>query len=220
MTTLEALRQRYRDLALITRAQDRIADRDTDEFIGMIRMAMSDGILELHEADFMLRWLEAHRAVITKWPANVIYPRLVAALADEALSPDEEAELLDLLMKSIGDPVPAGDELGATRLPLTSPPPVIKPKGAVFCFTGRMLTCSRAKCHDLVSKAGGIPHDRITRAVNYLVVGDLGTPSWIHSSHGRKIEEAMQYNQDGKAKIRIVSEQHWAESLGLVGNTP
>jgi hypothetical protein len=40
------------------------------------------------------------------------------------------------------------------------------------------------------------------------VIGEIGSRDWIHSTHGRKIEKAMDYNGRG-CRIAIVGEQHW-----------
>jgi hypothetical protein len=45
-----------------------------------------------------------------------------------------------------------------------------------------------------------------------LVIGEIGSQDWLHSTHGRKIEKAIEYNDTG-AKIAIVPEKHWYECV-------
>jgi hypothetical protein len=52
----------------------------------------------------------------------------------------------------------------------------------------------------------------ITKDLNYLVIGEVGSRDWIHSTHGRKIEKAIDYNDRG-CRIAIVTEQHWHNFL-------
>lgn len=189
-------------------------DRQISEMIGMIRMALSDGELEHHEATFLLEWLESNIECADTWPASAIYPRLAGALEDGIIDPDEEADLLSVLLKTIGKPTRHPDHgiVYATRLPITEPPPVIEFEERSFCFTGKLISGSRAWAMQQVEMLGGYPATSITKTLNYLVLGDLGSRDWIQSTHGRKIEKAMAYIQEG-TQIAIVSEERWHESL-------
>lgn len=188
----------------------RLGDRQTDELIGMVRMDLADGVLEQFEAEFLLQWLHANEHARTTWPGLVIYARLCKALEDEALDADEEAELLALLAQAIGSPNP--EEAQATRLPLTHPAPAVEFAGRRFCFTGRFYTGSRAQCMQLVIERGGDATDRLTSDVDYLVIGQNGSLDWLHSTHGRKIKAALDFNEKGR-RIAIVGEEHWAKRL-------
>jgi len=46
-----------------------------------------------------------------------------------------------------------------------------------------------------------------------LIVADMGSRDWIHSTHGRKIEKAMEVKSSGNL-IAIISEEHWVKHLG------
>lgn len=193
----------------------RLGDRQTDEFIGMVRMALADGALDVTEAQFMLRWLESNSHAMERWPAKAIYPRLSAALADGTLSPSEESELLELLVRAIGSPEAPSEPAASVsaRLPLTEPPPEIHFAGRKFCFTGRFYSGARRWCEDQVRVRGGDAYDRLTTEIDYLVIGQNGSLDWLHSTHGRKIEAAIRYNESGKANIAIVGEEQWASFL-------
>jgi hypothetical protein len=45
-----------------------------------------------------------------------------------------------------------------------------------------------------------------------VIVGEGGSRDWLHSSYGRKIQEAVDYRDKG-AMISIIPERHWALSL-------
>ena len=47
----------------------------------------------------------------------------------------------------------------------------------------------------------------------YLVIGDIGSKDWSHSSYGRKIEKAVEYRDTKDTGISIVCESHWAKFL-------
>ena len=51
---------------------------------------------------------------------------------------------------------------------------------------------------------------RITKKLNYLIIGAYATDAWIHSSYGRRIEKALRYRDKG-VPISIVSEERWGK---------
>lgn len=192
-----------------------VADRKISELIGMIRMVMNDGELEHGEADFLLQWLEANRECAGTWPASALYPRLVSALEDGVIDPEEERELLELLMKTIGrpdSPAPGVAASYATKLPITEPAPLVIFEARSFCFTGKLMSGTRPWALQQVQDRGGLAADNITKKLHYLVIGDLGSRDWAQSTHGRKIEKALAYITDG-AQLAILSEEHWFNSL-------
>ncbi|WP_316675801.1 hypothetical protein [uncultured Tolumonas sp.] len=57
----------------------------------------------------------------------------------------------------------------------------------------------------------------VTLRTNYLVIGDLVSRDWKFSAFGRKIEKAIEYRDNGKSDVAILSEQMWVESLRTHG---
>ncbi len=53
---------------------------------------------------------------------------------------------------------------------------------------------------------------RITRETDYLVIGTLASEAWVHTTHGRKIEAAVEMKAEGH-RIIIVAEEHWATAV-------
>ncbi len=47
------------------------------------------------------------------------------------------------------------------------------------------------------------------------VIGAIGSRDWIHSTHGRKIERAVELREQGTG-IYILSEEYWADSIRTV----
>ena len=195
-----------------------VIDRQIDELIGLIKGVMADGMVHQGEVEFLMRWIEVNRDVKDKWPAKAIYPRLMAALEDGNLTLEEEGEIMDILMAAVGgNTAPLiGESSNSTSLPYTAPVPEIVVEGRVFCFTGKFHSGSRNWCQSAVTVRGGQIADGITKKLHYLVIGEIGSRDWLHSTHGRKIEKAIQYNDAGGA-IAIVPERHWFESLEVSG---
>jgi len=199
------------DYALRSIHADRIVKRQIDELIGLAKGALLDGKVEQHEADGILAWLHGNVECLDTWPASVLYDRLRAMLADGVLDPEEAGELLGLLMQ-IAAPAGLGAAPAPSTLPLTAPAPEILYPGRSFCFTGVFEFGSRADCHEVVLAHGGEPAKGVTKKLNYLVIGSVGSDFWRHSSFGTKIMKAAQYCEEG-AGIAIVSEAYWVTRL-------
>lgn len=202
------------DLARIHRARSIV--KQTDELLGLIKGALLDGALNEREASGIHAWLRANPYCLEEWPGCVLFERLTAALRDGRLDADELEDLYGLMLQ-IASPV-APSSAGEIRcapstLPLSAPPFEIVYPGRSFCFTGVFEYGSRQQCHQAVSERGGLPAAGITKRLDYLVIGNIGSDFWLHSSFGTKIKKAVDYREAG-ASIVIVSEATWRETLG------
>jgi NAD-dependent DNA ligase len=191
-----------------------IADRQIDELIGIVKGVMADGMVTHGEVEFLLRWMEANRQAANLWPAKALYPRLAEVAAKGFMNLQEEGEMLELLMKTVGgNTAPQqGFASNTSKLPLTEPARPIAFDGRSFCFTGAFHAGTRDWCHGQVESRGGKSAGSITKKLDYLVIGDIGNENWAHSTHGRKIEKALEYIGTG-CGIAIVSEEHWYSHL-------
>ncbi len=190
-----------------------VLDREVDELIGICKGVLADGDVSFAEGKWVLEWLNIHRELLGTWPASAIYPRLESALRDGALSVDEERDLLEPLQHAIGINSNAIDEgSGATKLPYTDPLPAIEFAGRAFCFTGKCCSGTRDLCELQVIQRGG-QIGPVSKNLNYLVIGEIGSRDWLHSTFGLKIQKAVHYSQSG-VPLAIVGEEHWHLQLG------
>ena len=88
-----------------------------------------------------------------------------------------------------------------------------------FCFTGKMSEIKRKDAEQEVRARGGLTHKNVGPTLDYLVVGDVPSPSWLHGKFGRKIKKALDYKKMGKRKPRIVSESDFLSDLALTPPT-
>lgn len=192
----------------------RLTDRSIDELLGLCRGIIADGAVNIEEARFLTQWMEANREAANQWPANVLYGRIHAMLADGILDPAEQTELFDLLGKMTGGGVPPGQYIAnlSTSLPLTTPAPTVYFENRFFCMTGKFIYGPRQQCESAILARGGKVQGRPTTDTHYLVIGVLGSSDWIHSTYGRKIEYAIELRESGRP-IAIVSEDHWLRFL-------
>ncbi|WP_396189725.1 BRCT domain-containing protein [Flavobacterium sp.] len=188
----------------------RIITRDIDQLLAVCEFALQDGIVDQEEAESILDWLNNHTTCLDTWPASVFYDRLRECLQDGRLDSDEQKELLDLVMSISRPPTDSG--IKPTSLPVDRPAPTIYFQDKLFCFTGVFDFGSRDECIAATKERGGLPANGITKKLDYLVIGNVGSEFWKHTSFGTKIIKAMDYKENG-SNIWIISEQHWSESI-------
>lgn len=188
--------------------------RSVDELIGICRGILADGAVNQSEATFLLGWLERHREFVTTFPFSTLYPRVRDALHDGVLDLDEQRDLLEALASTVGGEAaaPNGGNSLSTELPFDDPCPTILYSASLFVVTGVFTYGNRAAVRYAIQKHGGTVRAAVSPKTDYVIVGDVGSRDWLHSSFGRKIQEAMDLRNLG-AMISIVPERHWVTSL-------
>ena len=156
--------------------------------------------------------IEQHREIADKWPVNVVYVRLTEMLKDGVLSEDEQQQLLETLRSLTGDSSLFRGPDKSTSLPLDKPAPAVEFSGKTFCLTGKFVFGSTFDCEETILEMGGEVVQMPGRETDYLVIGELCSPDWIHTTFGRGIEKGVELKQQGHP-ICILSEEHWVNSL-------
>ncbi len=192
---------------------DALQDRHVDELLGICRGIAIDDIVTEDESKNFLKWMNTHSNYMREYPFNILHRNLKEILSDNVLDNEEATELLGVLKKLIGEENKHKAIInGSSSLPLdTSLPKILIPDNS-FVFTGVFTVGTRRKCEEIVCDLGGEMHKTVKRSTNYLVIGDIGSEHWIHSSFGRKIEKAVKYREKGTG-VSIISEQHWIKFI-------
>lgn len=195
--------------------QKRLIDRGMDEFIGICKGIIFDGSVCQAEAENLLLWLKANPLVAQQFPAKQVFSTLQDMLADAVFDYDEEGIFLDLLMRVTGLPRGLDDGNNAsTQLPLCNPAPPIEFTGKVFVLTGNFGLRPRQLVVDAIQQRGGeVSLSSLRIDTHYLVIGDIGSNAWMHSTHGRKIEKAVDLRDQRKTGLAIISEAHFMSYL-------
>ncbi|RRQ20689.1 hypothetical protein D6C00_00950 [Thiohalobacter thiocyanaticus] len=143
----------------------------------------------------------------------MIVARVQQILADGVVTTDEAEDLKETLSKLIGGTLEeTGTASGmATQLPVDEVDQVHF-DGRRYCFTGKFVYGSRKKCEQAVESLGAISVSNITKQLDYLVIGTLASRDWLHTSHGRKIEKAIE-NKNKGSSLLIVAEEDWARTV-------
>lgn len=180
--------------------------------IGLATGMLSDGELSDEEIKFLDDWLTNHDAISHEWPGSVIHNRIRVALEDGVITNDERSYLVETLQLLIGgNAEKLFDESHATDLCLDEDIKITFADSA-FCFTGDFVFGPRSACAQFTSNKGGRIIKGITKKLDYLIIGSLGSQEWKHGSFGTKIEKAMNYKSQG-VPINILGEDCWANQL-------
>lgn len=189
----------------------RLVRRDIDQLLGICEFALQDGVVDRSEAEAILEWLNRHRSCLDTWPASVLYDRLRAVLKDGVVDGDEQRELLSLVMR-ISRPANEQGDRAASHLPVDNPVPPIDFEGRRFCLTGVFDYGSRDECKAAIEERGGLITGSVSKKLDYLVIGNVGSDAWLHASFGTKIAKAVEY-RDAGAPIKILAENDWVAAL-------
>jgi NAD-dependent DNA ligase len=189
----------------------RVDDRQVNEVIGMAHGIIADGQVNQQEIEYLFKWLVANLEVGQNPVVILLFQRIKAALSDGQFDAEESRELLELLTRFAGGNFEMGETLKASTLPLCDPQPQIEFEGSRFCFTGTFAFGSRRDCEAAVADRGGTV-GAVSKQTRYLVIGAYATESWMHSSFGRKIEQAVEFRSKG-LPISIVEENHWVKQM-------
>jgi len=185
-----------------------------NELLGFVSGISADNIITKDEFKGLKKWLSNNPDAVECWPGNLLYKKITEILADNVVD-DEELKDLTQTCKMI-----AGQqflETGAAEgmatefcaQPLDSLPSNIK----TICFTGKFLMGSRAEIEHQAKEIGiRVIKKGIPQHLSLLVIGSLSNPNWRYSSHGRKIEKALDNQQKGFNTL-IITEENWSALL-------
>lgn len=189
---------------------ERLIERDITRLTAVCEFSLQDGHISQDEAKKILVWLNINHACLNTWPANILYDRLRLMLSDGVLDSEEEQDLLSLVT-NIGRPR-TRNGLIVPSLPIDDPAPEIVFESRSFCFSGVFDYGSRNDCLTTITQRGGIAAKTVTKKLHYLVIGNVGSEVWKHTSFGLKIEKAVGYRDSG-VPIAIISENHWTAQI-------
>jgi hypothetical protein len=197
-----------------------LEDRTINELIGLAKGIAADGLINKDEGLFLLGWLQRNAKYAENTIINILFSRVKVMLQDNVLDHEEQEELLQLLRSISGDQGQVHrQEATAASFPLDNPPPPIIIENKCFCLTGTFAYGPRKICEEAIIEKWGLVKTTISNWVDYLVIGNLCSEQWIHTTYGRKIEKAMQLRDDPSKirpygeRIAIIHEDHWANHI-------
>lgn len=184
--------------------------KSTEALLGICRGLIADNHLSEQEIVFLDTWLRDNQEITKSWPGDVIARRVQAILADGVVTSEEAEDLKETLSRVTGTELEYGIVGGMSTSFPVEPVHSIIFDGKTFCFTGKFIYGSRAKCELATTALGAFCTANVSRQVDYVVIGALASRDWVNTSFGRKIERAVQLKQSGH-QIAIISEENWTQ---------
>jgi NAD-dependent DNA ligase len=191
----------------------RLLKRSCESLLGICTGLLADGSLNDEEIRFLDLWLSENQELANTWPGEVVYTRIQNVLSDNIITEEEREQLKNTLSELIGGTFQQTGAAfgGSTSLPIDNVDS-IKIEGNTFCFTGKFRYGTRAACERAITERNGIAISTVRTDLNYLIIGTMTSNDWVHTSHGRKIEKAIDYKQRNRSMF-ILSEKQWVEYL-------
>jgi NAD-dependent DNA ligase len=199
-------------LAALVAKERRAVRRDVDNLIDLCRSFAANGVIrdnDLRALDDLIRRKKRLKS------APLVDE--ICALTEKAVRyPGTSATRVQLYgaIRQLTGETRVDGQLESTTLPLTRPAPSVVFQGQSFCFTGTFECGERTDCEEVTVLLGGHACKAVSQRVNYLVIGATATDAWLHSSYGRKIQDAVHLNNHSAIpRIAIVAEAHWVDAV-------
>lgn len=201
------------EIAIYYATKNRLDTRSMQTLLGICTGICADDKITEKEVLYLKTWLSDNRSVEEHWPGSTITQRINNILSDGIITNEEMEDLLELLrgitQNHFSETGAAAPE--APALPIDDDPSIYF-RNMSYCFTGKFFFGTRAACERAILGLGGVAIDTVSGNLDYLVIGGLIQPAWIHTTYGRKIESAMKHKASG-SELTIISEQQWTQAI-------
>lgn len=169
---------------------------DTNALIQLKSMLMGildDNVIEDREVIALNEWLDRNQYLAGEYPYDRVFFIVKKALADGMLTADEKNEI-----KAIFEEVSSHDicDKCEDHIQITD---------KAFVLTGDFDYGERSAVQEFIESHGGICKAAVSSKVDYVIVGNLGSPSWGFGDYGSKVKKAKELQEKGKS-IMIISE--------------
>ncbi len=186
------------------------AKGDMQVLHGLLQGIIADGQLNKDELVSLQDWLSDHEHLRKIWPYDEIESLLMSTLSDGIVDQTEHKMLIAFLQDFCElKPDDRTGEIQHTVTGVCAVCPDIEFVGQKFAITGSSDRMKRSEFEMKIAALGGIPHSRVTKDLNYLVIGSNGNPCWAYACYGRKVEMAMRLRREGSRLMIIHENDLW-----------
>ncbi|WOB84614.1 BRCT domain-containing protein [Providencia sp. PROV040] len=181
-------------------------ESDINLLNGLCKGIVADKDLSIDEINYLDWWLTQNGMLKRNYPGKHLY-QLVKTIKEDGVIDQNESDLLyKALVDFSGTDLNTGIVDGLScQLPCDEIDS-LDLYGASFCLTGNFVLGKRSIVSKMIEDAGGSVTDRVTQSTDYLVIGGLSSRDWRYSTHGRKIEKAIDDRDSGKSSVKITTE--------------
>lgn len=181
-------------------------ESDINLLNGLCKGIVADKDLSIDEINYLDWWLTQNGMLKRNYPGKHLY-QLVKTIKEDGVIDQNESDLLyKALVDFSGTDLNTGIVDGLScQLPCDDIDS-LDLYGASFCLTGNFVLGKRSIVSKMIGDAGGSVTDKVTQSTDYLVIGGLSSRDWRYSTHGRKIEKAIDDRDSGKSSVKITTE--------------
>ncbi len=165
---------------------------------GIIEAITVNNTVTIEEIEYLNQWLYDKKSLKEVYPYKRIQKIVNYSLKIENPSNKDRKEIATQLKQTITQKRTCKDK--------------IEKENKNICLTGDFKHGSREEMHDYLESEGFTIKTCISKKLDYLFVGDLGSPSWKYGKMGGKIIKAQQLQDEGH-KIKIINESELFKQL-------
>lgn len=184
-----------------------------NELLGFLNGIAADNEINEQEIKSLKHWLGYNDHLEGTFPYDQISRRLKAILADGIITEQEKIEFLNTVKLTTGQNfTDTGLAYGASmELFSDKIDDLFIHEDEVICLTGKFLMGSRKTIEQSLIKKGAAIKTSVSSSVTLLIIGSLASRDWIYTSHGRKIEKAIEIRK--KHPLKIICESKLQEII-------
>ena len=167
----------------------------------VIQGILEDNAIDDDEVIYLHDWMDHNRELEGNYPYDKVFELVRNILEDGVIEQSEIDELFNALQEYMN---PYGDS-GFT----------IEFEGKNFVLTGDFSFGEKSIVESAIVERGGIIKSGVSKKVNYVVVGDLGSPNWSYGNYGSKVKKAKELQGSG-VLIEIIPEKTLVNSFSHI----
>ncbi len=166
---------------------------------GIIEAITLDDKANINEIEYLNQWLYDNRSLKEVYPYRRIQNIVNDALEKGYLAPEDEKYVSSQLKQTITQKRTCKDK--------------IETENKTCCITGDFKHGRREIIERYLVSLGFTMKTCVSKKIDYLFVGDLGSPSWKYGKMGGKIIKAQELQDKGE-NIKIISESELFRQMG------
>lgn len=178
----------------------------TQTLTGILSGISADGTINNKEIEFLNSWLEDNSYLSNTWLFDELIKIITEITESSNFSKTAEDKILKLSAMVSSD---LGDTDNSALIESVKLNPLennIELDGKLFCITGNSLYNTRSEIAQMLLNRGAIVRDSVSAKTDYLLICDEKNACWAFSSYGRKIEKAIQLQNNQKCNISFLYE--------------
>lgn len=169
---------------------------------GILIGITSDNVLNENEIISLNSWLKNNTHLKGNYPFDRVFDVVSNALEDGILEKSELDEMLCLFNQFINPSETFCEKCDSINI-----------NGKNICLTGEFENISRSDL-EIKLKNQGAQIKGVSKNIDYLVIGSLGSERYANGNYGSKTKKAIEMNDKG-ANIIIMNEQDFLKAAGM-----